>query len=398
MIYMAILFFKEEKQLNNDALKYHENGKVAIQSRVELDNQAQLALAYTPGVAVPCLEIEKNPEDVYKYTSKGHMVAIVSDGTAVLGLGDIGPEAAIPVMEGKALLLKKFADVDAFPICLATKDPSKIVETVKIISPVFGGIILEDISAPRCVEIERKLKSSLDIPVFHDDQHGTAIVVGAGLLNASRVVNKPLEEMRVVVLGAGASGSAVMRIIKGLGVKTINAVNRRGGISLDNYYKYDFVIRELIDEKIVTPVAMGTPVAELLEGADVFIGLSGPNLVTEEMVQSMNENAIVFALANPTPEIMPDVAKRAGAKVVATGRSDFPNQINNVLAFPGIFKGALAARAKQITEEMKLVAARAIASLITDDELNPDNIIPSAFDSRVVDTVSKAIIAEAKRN
>ena len=383
--------------MKEKALEYHKNGKLSISSRVNLENAQDLALAYTPGVAEPCLEIAKNTEDAYKYTSKGHMVAIVTDGSAVLGLGDIGAAASIPVMEGKALLLKKFADVDAFPICIDSKDTNKIIDTVKLISPVFGGIILEDISAPRCVTIERELKKALDIPVFHDDQHGTAIVVGAGLINASRLIKKPLSEMRIVVLGTGASGSAVMRIIKGLGVKAINAVNILGAVTTDNYYKYDFVVRELIDEKIITPVARDLKVEDLLVGADAFIGLSGPNLVSEAMIKSMNSNAIVFSLANPTPEIMPDLAKSAGARVVATGRSDFPNQVNNVLAFPGIFKGVLQVRAKQITEEMKLTAAKAIASLITDDELSDEYIIPSAFDNRVVDTVSNAIIEVAKK-
>ena len=383
--------------MKEKALEYHKNGKLSISSRVNLENAQDLALAYTPGVAEPCLEIAKNTEDAYKYTSKGHMVAIVTDGSAVLGLGDIGAAASIPVMEGKALLLKKFADVDAFPICIDSKDTNKIIDTVKLISPVFGGIILEDISAPRCVTIERELKKALDIPVFHDDQHGTAIVVGAGLINASRLIKKPLSEMRIVVLGTGASGSAVMRIIKGLGVKAINAVNILGAVTTDNYYKYDFVVRELIDEKIITPVARDLKVEDLLVGADAFIGLSGPNLVSEAMIKSMNSNAIVFSLANPTPEIMPDLAKSAGARVVATGRSDFPNQVNNVLAFPGIFKGVLQVRAKQITEEMKLTAAKAIASLIKDDELSDEYIIPSAFDNRVVDTVSNAIIEVAKK-
>jgi malate dehydrogenase (oxaloacetate-decarboxylating) len=343
------------------------------------------------------LEIAKDPENVYKYTSKSHMVLIVTDGTAVLGLGDIGPEAAIPVMEGKALLLKKFAGLDCFPICLDTKDAEKIIETVKLISPVCGGIILEDISAPRCVEIERRLKKELSIPVFHDDQHGTAIVVGAALINASRVLNKPLKTMRMVISGTGAAGSSVMRIIKGLGMKEINAYNIDGVVDESKYDAYNFIIKELIDDQIITtPKNHDNTLKSIMAGADVFIGVSAPNLVNQDMVASMNNDAIVFALANPTPEVMPDIAKAGGARIIGTGRSDFPNQINNVLAFPGIFKGALQARAKQITENMKLTAAKAIANLIKDEELRDDYIIPSPFDMRVVDVVSKAIIEEVR--
>ncbi len=383
--------------MKDKALKLHENGKISVESRVKLDNAQDLALAYTPGVSYPCLEIKEDKEKAYLYTAKSHMVLIVTDGTAVLGLGDIGPEAALPVMEGKALLLKKFAGLDCFPIALNTKDPEKIIETVKIISPSCGGIILEDISAPRCVEIERRLKKELNIPVFHDDQHGTAIVVGAALLNASRLLKKPIEEMKVVVSGTGAAGSSVIRIIKGLGAKTINAFNNRGVVDIKNYNNYDFILKELLDEKIIdTPLNHENTLKSIIANADCFIGVSAPNLVTEEMVRSMAKDAIVFALANPTPEIMPDVALRGGARIVGTGRSDFPNQINNVLAFPGIFKGALASRAKQITENMKLVTSKAIASLITDEELNENYIVPSAFDSRVVEIVSNAIINEVK--
>lgn len=384
--------------MKEQALKIHEHGKLTVESTVPLENAQDLALAYTPGVAIPCLEIAKNPEDVYRYTSKGHMVAIVTDGTAVLGLGDIGPHAAIPVMEGKALLLKRFANVDAFPICLDTKDPEKIIETVKLIAPMFGGIILEDISAPRCVLIERRLKKELSIPVFHDDQHGTAIVVGAAMINASRLLKKPLCDMKVVVSGTGAAGSSIIRIIKGLGVGTIYAYNRLGVVNHASIETYDFVVRELLDEGIIdNPPQDAKTLDGIMKGANAFIGVSAPNIVTEEMVKSMAPNAICFAMANPTPEIMPDLAKRAGARIVGTGRSDFPNQVNNVLAFPGIFKGALSARAPQITEAMKLTASKAIASLIQDHELCDDYIIPSAFDPRVVEVVSQAIIDHVKK-
>jgi malate dehydrogenase (oxaloacetate-decarboxylating) len=384
--------------MKEKALKLHENGKISIESRVKLDNAEDLALAYTPGVAFPCLEIANNPELAYKYTSKSHMVLIVTDGTAVLGLGDIGPQAALPVMEGKALLLKKFAGLDCFPICLDTKDVDKIVETVKIIAPSCGAIILEDISAPRCVAIERRLRSELKIPVFHDDQHGTAIVVGAALINACRLLNKNLDSLRIVVSGTGAAGSSVMRILHGLGVKTINAYNAKGVVDVKKYNEYNFIIQELLDEGIIqTPEQHDNTLKSIMIGADVFIGLSAPNLVDETMVRSMNQDAIVFALANPTPEVMPDVAKAGGARIIGTGRSDFPNQINNVLAFPGIFKGALAARAEQITEDMKLITAKAIAALIKDEELKEDYIIPSAFDMRVVDAIANAIIEEVNK-
>ncbi len=384
--------------MKEQALKIHEHGKLKVESTVPLENAQDLALAYTPGVAIPCLEIAKNPEDVYRYTSKGHMVAIVTDGTAVLGLGDIGPHAAIPVMEGKALLLKRFANVDAFPICLDTKDSEKIIETVKLIAPMFGGIILEDISAPRCVLIERRLKKELSIPVFHDDQHGTAIVVGAAMINASRLLKKPVSDMKVVVSGTGAAGSSIIRIIKGLGVGTIYAYNKLGVVNHASIETYDFVVRELLDEGIVdNPPQDAKTLDGIMKGANAFIGVSAPNIVTEDMVKSMAPDAICFAMANPTPEIMPDLAKRAGARIIGTGRSDFPNQVNNVLAFPGIFKGALSARASQITEAMKLTASKAIASLIQDHELRDDYIIPSAFDPRVVEVVSQAIVDHVKK-
>lgn len=384
--------------MKEKALAIHQNGKIAIQSTVRLDTPEDLALAYTPGVAIPCLEIKENVENAYKYTCKGHMVLIITDGTAVLGLGDIGPHAALPVMEGKALLLKKFANVDCFPICLDTKDPDKIIEVAKLISPVCGGIILEDISAPRCVTIERQLQKELNIPVFHDDQHGTAIVVGAAMINASRLLKKPLNQMRVAVSGVGAAGSSVMRLLKAIGIKEIVAYKSDGVIDQSKYHQYNFVIKELLDEHIIiTPSQHDNTLASIIKGADAFVGLSVPNIVTQAMVESMNDNAIIFALSNPTPEIMPDVAKAGHARIIGTGRSDFPNQINNVLAFPGIFKGALQARAPKITEEMKLIAAKAIANLIKDNELHEDYIIPSAFDLRVVDAVSQAIINEVER-
>lgn len=381
--------------MKEEALKIHENGKISISSRIKLDDAHDLSLAYSPGVAYPCLEIQKDPDKSYLYTSKGHMVLIISDGTAVLGLGDIGPRAALPVLEGKALLLKKFADIDCFPICLDTKDPEKIIETVKIIAPTCGAIILEDISAPRCVTIERRLKEELDIPVFHDDQHGTAIVVGAGLINASKLINKPINEMNVAVSGAGAAGSSVMRLLKSLGVKNIYATNAKGVIDFNSYEKQNFIIKELLDEKIISsPINHDNTLSSIMKNADVFVGLSAPGIVTKEMIQTMAENPIVFALANPIPEIMPEEAIKGGAKIIATGRSDYPNQINNVLAFPGIFKGALACRTKKITEEMKLAAAFAIAGVIAREELTENYIIPNPFDLRVVEAVSEAIINE----
>ena len=381
--------------MKEEALKIHENGKISISSRIKLDDAHDLSLAYSPGVAYPCLEIQKDPDKSYLYTSKGHMVLIISDGTAVLGLGDIGPRAALPVLEGKALLLKKFADIDCFPICLDTKNPEKIIETVKIIAPTCGAIILEDISAPRCVTIERRLKEELDIPVFHDDQHGTAIVVGAGLINASKLINKPINEMNVAVSGAGAAGSSVMRLLKSLGVKNIYATNAKGVIDFNSYEKQNFIIKELLDEKIISsPINHDNTLSSIMKNADVFVGLSAPGIVTKEMIQTMAENPIVFALANPIPEIMPEEAIKGGAKIIATGRSDYPNQINNVLAFPGIFKGALACRTKKITEEMKLAAAFAIAGVIAREELTENYIIPNPFDLRVVEAVSKAIINE----
>ena len=372
------------------SLVLHEEhkGKIEVISKVEVTNREQLSQAYSPGVAEPCRKIHANQEDVYKYTSKGNLVAVVSDGTAVLGLGDIGPHAAMPVMEGKAILFKQFANVDAFPICLDTKDVDEIVETVKRLAPTFGGINLEDISAPRCFEIEARLKKELDIPVFHDDQHGTAIVVCAGLLNALKVVGKKMEDLKVVINGAGSAGISICKLILQFGVGDVVLVDRQGALCPGE----DWMNPAQKDmAEITNKNKQRGPLTEIIKDKDLFIGVSAPNLVTAEMVKTMAKDPIVFAMANPTPEIMPDVAKEGGAKVVATGRSDFPNQINNVLVFPGIFRGALDVRATEITEEMKMAAARAIASLITEEELNEEYIIPSPFDPRVGEAVAKEV-------
>lgn len=379
-----------EKTVYERSLELHAEkvGKIEVNSKVVVENKDQLSLAYSPGVAEPCREIHKDPNNVFKYTSKGNLVAVVSDGTAVLGLGDIGPLAAMPVMEGKAILFKNFANVDAFPICLDTKDVDEIVETVKRIAPCFGGINLEDISAPRCFEIERRLKEELDIPVFHDDQHGTAIVVCAGLINALKCVGKKPEEIKVVINGAGSAGISICKLLLQFGIGDAVLVDRQGALcpGEDWMNPAQAAMAEVTNKDKQTG-----PLVEIIKGKDVFIGVSAPNLVTAEMVSTMAKDPIVFAMANPTPEIMPDVAKAGGATIVATGRSDFPNQINNVLVFPGIFRGALDVRATNITEEMKLAAARAIASLVTEEELNPEYIIPSPFDKRVCNVVAKEV-------
>ena len=376
------------------ALKLHEEnkGKIEINSKVKVRNKEDLSLAYSPGVAEPCRKIAENREDIYKYTSKGNLVAVVTDGSAVLGLGDIGPHASLPVMEGKSILLKEFAGVDSFPICLDTKDVDKIVETVRLIAPGLGGINLEDISAPRCIEIEKRLKEQLDIPVFHDDQHGTAIVVVAGLINALKLVGKKPEDVVVVVNGIGAAGSSIVKMVKNFGVKDILACDRYGILYKDKPENIE--LHEEIASMTNKDGKKGS-LADALQGADVFLGVSAPGIVSEEMVSSMNKDAIIFAMANPTPEIMPDLAIKAGARVAGCGRSDFPNQINNVLAFPGIFRGALDAKATDITEEMKLEAAYAIASVISDEELRDDYIIPDAFDNRVVEAVANAVKTKA---
>jgi malate dehydrogenase (oxaloacetate-decarboxylating) len=380
-----------------EALRMHEKykGKVAVSPKVNVQNAEDLSLAYTPGVAQPCREIVKDRENVYKYTWKSNSVAVVTDGTAVLGLGDIGPEAALPVMEGKAILFKEFADIDAVPICLDTKDPKEIIDIVKKLAPTFGGINLEDISAPRCVEIERTLKKECNIPVFHDDQHGTAIVLSAALINALKVVKKDIKDITVVVSGTGAAGSSIIHMIHDLGVKEIYGFNINGIVTKEDYDQYDFLTKEI--SEITNSEGKRMTMAEAMKEADVFIGVSAPGLVTKEMVASMKENPIVFPMANPEPEITYADAIEAGAAVVGTGRSDYPNQINNVLAFPGLFRGALDVRAPQITEAMKVAAAKGIASLIKDEELSNDYIIPRVFDPRVSKVVAKAVAIEAEK-
>lgn len=381
--------------INEEALKLHEEnrGKIEVISKTKVKDMHDLAVVYTPGVAEPCRKIHQDVNQVYRYTSKGNMVAVVTDGTAVLGLGDIGPEAALPVMEGKAVLFKHFAGVDAFPICLATKDPDKIVEAVTLIAPGFGGINLEDISAPRCFEIEERLKKILDIPVFHDDQHGTAVVVLSGLINALKVVEKDLDKIKVVVNGAGASAIAVLKFIMSAGVKNAILCDSKGTIYKGRKENMNPVKEEMA--KITNKDKIKGTLAEAIKGADVFLGLSVAGALKAEMVKTMASNSIIFAMANPTPEIMPDIAKAAGARIVATGRSDFPNQVNNCLGFPAIFKGALKVRASQINEKMKLAAAYALASLISEDELNDENVIADVFDPRVVERESEAVAKAA---
>lgn len=373
-----------------ESLKLHEehHGKISVESKVTVENMKDLSLAYTPGVAQPCREIHADEEAVYRYTSKGNLVAVVSDGSAVLGLGNIGPKAAMPVMEGKAILFKEFADIDAFPICLDTQDSEEIIRTVKYLAPTFGGINLEDISAPRCFEIERRLRQELDIPVFHDDQHGTAIVVSAGILNALRLVNKELGSARFVINGAGSAGISIATLLMEIGARDIIMVDRSGILCEGETWMNP--AQAAMAEKTNREHLRGT-LADAMRGRDVFIGVSAPGIVSAEMVASMNDDAIVFAMANPVPEIMPEEAKKGGARVVATGRSDFPNQINNVLVFPGIFRGALDARADDISEEMKIAAARAIAAIVRDDELSEDYIIPDAFNKAVVQSVAEAV-------
>lgn len=373
------------------ALKLHEewNGKLETASKCSINTREDLAIAYTPGVAEPCKVIAEDKEQAYKYTIKANTVAVVSDGSAVLGLGNIGPYAAMPVMEGKAVLFKEFGGVNAVPICLDTQDTEEIIRTVINIAPAFGGINLEDISAPRCFEIEERLKAALDIPVFHDDQHGTAIVVLAGIINALKVTKKQKENCKVVVNGAGSAGVAITKLLLTYGFTDIIMCDKSGILSR-NSEGLNWMQQKMTE--VTNPDAMEGSLADALEGADIFVGVSAPGIVSSDMVASMNKDSIIFAMANPVPEIMPDIAKAAGAKVVGTGRSDFPNQINNVVAFPGIFKGALKGRASQITEEMKLAAANAIAGLIPDDELNENNILPEAFDPRVADVVSKAVM------
>lgn len=372
------------------ALEMHENhgGKVSIQSKVEVKCKDDLSTAYTPGVAEPCLKIKENPEDVYKYTCKSNMVAVVSDGTAVLGLGNIGAAASIPVMEGKSILFKEFGEVDAFPICINTMDIDDIVKTVKLLEPVFGGINLEDINSPRCIEIENRLKEELDIPVFHDDQHGTAIIVSAGILNAVKLAGKKIEDLEIVINGAGSAGMAIAKMLLNLNVKNIVLCDINGAIHEDskniNWAQKEMLTLTNKNNEVGT-------LTDIIKNKDVFIGVSAPKMVTKEMVETMADKPIVFAMANPTPEIFPDEAKAGGAFIVGTGRSDFPNQVNNVLAFPGIFRGALDVRAKEINEEMKVAAAYAIANVVKDEELTTDYVLPDAFNKNVVENVAKAV-------
>lgn len=379
-----------------ESLKKHSEwkGKIEVVSRVPVSTKEDLALAYTPGVAQPCLEIQKDLDKSYELTRRHNMCAVITDGSAVLGLGDIGPEAGMPVMEGKSVLFKAFGDVDAFPLCIKTKDVDEFVNTVYLLSGSFGGVNLEDISAPRCFEIERKLKEKCDIPIFHDDQHGTAIITLAGLLNALKVVGKEKENVRIVTSGAGAAAVSIVRLILSAGFKNVVMCDRNGAIYEGRKEGMNW-IKEEMAQCTNREKRKGT-LAEMMVGADIFIGVSAPGLVTSDMVRSMAEDAIVFACANPTPEIFPDEAKAAGAKVVATGRSDFPNQINNVLAFPGVFRGTFDVRAKDINEEMKMAAARALAELIPEEELGADYIIPKAFDPRVGKAVAGAVAKAAK--
>lgn len=381
---------------NQMSLKMHEEnrGKMEIRSKVSVKTRDDLSAAYTPGVAEPCRKIAANKMDIYRYTSKGNLVAVVSDGTAVLGLGDIGPEAAMPVMEGKSILFKEFGGVDAFPICLDTKDTDEIVETVIRLAPTFGGINLEDISAPRCFEIEERLKKALDIPVFHDDQHGTATVVLSAIINGLKLTGKKKEECKVVLNGSGAAGIAIAKLLLRYGFQNLILCDRKGMINKSN--ANNPVKKEMAE--ITNKKQESGSLADALRDADIFIGVSAPNSVTAEMVKSMKEDPMIFAMANPTPEIMPEEAKTAGARIIGTGRSDFPNQINNVLIFPGLFRGALDVRAKAITEEMKMAAAKALAGLISEEELRPDYIIADAFDPRVAEAVAKAVAGEAVRS
>lgn len=375
------------------ALHEEKRGKISVESKVTINTREDLALAYTPGVAEPCKKIAENKEDAYKYTAKGNLVGVITDGTAVLGLGDIGPEAAMPVMEGKAILLKEFAGVDGFPICLDTKDTEEIIQTIVNIAPTFGGINLEDISSPRCFEIEKRLDSLLPIPVFHDDQHGTAIVVTAGILNSLKLVNKQLNKIKVVLNGPGAAGTAIVNMLLDLGVKHIIVCDEHGILSSERQ-------APLIDHKLelarkTNPTNMVGDLSDALKNADVLIGVSIGGIVTQEMVKAMNDDAIIFAMANPVPEILYHEAKEAGAKVVGTGRSDFPNQINNVLAFPGIFKGSLSVRATTINSEMKFAAAKAIADMVSDEELSEEYVIPDALNKSVADQVAKYVAQAA---
>jgi len=395
LILLILSQFTIEMDYAAESLRIHEKykGKLSVKSRVAVNDKEDLSIAYTPGVAEPCRQIAEDKNLVYKYTIKGHTVAVVSDGTAVLGLGDIGPEAAMPVMEGKSVLFKEFGGVDAFPICLDTKEPEEIIKTVKYLSPTFGGINLEDISSPRCFEIEERLKEDLDIPVFHDDQHGTAIVVTAGIINSLKIVKKEWKDLKIVVAGAGAAGLSVCRLLQTFGPDDVILTNRKGAV-YEGRPDLNPVVAKMA--KITNKHKKQGSLADVLVDADVFIGVSGPNLVTKEMIKTMKKDAIVFALANPIPEIMPEDAFEGGARIVATGRSDFPNQINNVLVFPGLFRGALMVRSKKIVDDMKVAAARALASLVTDRELNEKYIIPAVFDKRCARVISEEVATVAE--
>ena len=381
----------------SESLRLHAEweGKIEVVSRVPVENSTDLSLAYTPGVAQPCLEIQKDPDLSYTLTRRWNLCAVITDGSAVLGLGDIGPEAGMPVMEGKCVLFKSFGQVDAFPLCVRTKDVDEFVNTVALISGSFGGINLEDISAPRCFEIERKLKEKCDIPIFHDDQHGTAIITLAGLTNALKLVGKKLEDVKIVTSGAGAAAVAIVKLLLSAGARNVTMCDRKGAIFRGreglNWIKEEMAL-------VTNPDGQQGSLADVIAGADVFIGVSAPGMVTREMVQTMNKDAIIFACANPTPEIFPDEAKAGGAAVVATGRSDYPNQVNNVLAFPGIFRGAFDVRARDINEEMKVAAAHALAGLVSDEELNADYILPKAFDGRVGPAVAQAVAQAARES
>ena len=395
MMYCIIQSRRNHMDLKEKALQMHKewHGKLETIAKSKVNSREDLAIAYTPGVAEPCKVIAEDKEAAYTYTMKANTVAVISDGSAVLGLGNIGPYAAMPVMEGKCVLFKEFGNVNAVPICLDTQDTEEIITTIKNLAPGFGGINLEDISAPRCFEIEERLKAMLDIPVFHDDQHGTAIVVLAGIINGLRLTGKKKEDCKVVVNGAGSAGIAITKLLLTYGFKHVTMCDKEGIISKD-YPNLNWMQKNMTE---VTNLENRTgTLADALCGADIFVGVSAPNIVSAEMVASMNSDAILFAMANPVPEIMPDVAKAAGARIVGTGRSDFPNQVNNVIAFPGIFKGALEGRASQITEEMKLAAAEALAGLVSDEELNDDFIMPEAFDPRVAEVVSNAVKAHIK--
>ena len=395
LIFLIVFQYTIEMDYAAESLRIHEQfkGKLTVKSRVSIQDKEDLSIAYTPGVAEPCKKIHENKDDVYKYTIKGHTVAVVSDGTAVLGLGDIGPEAAMPVMEGKSVLFKEFGDVDAFPICLDTKDPKEIIKTVKYLAPTFGGFNLEDISSPRCFEIEETLKEELDIPVFHDDQHGTAIVVTAGIINSLKIVKKEWKDLKIVVAGAGAAGLSICKLLMHFGPDDIILTNRKGAV-YEGRPDLNPVVAKMA--KITNKNKKQGTLADVLVGADIFIGVSGANLVTTEMIKTMNSDAIVFALANPIPEIMPEDAFEGGARIVATGRSDFPNQINNVLVFPGLFRGALMVRSRKIVDDMKVAAARALASLVSDRELNEKYIIPAVFDKRCAKVVAEEVATVAE--